>query len=618
MSQNKDDNNTPQRPPVDAGLPKRPVPIIDLKATEIKPETKPAAGTSSAPGSPASTGKPADVKATDTRPGENKPGVGVSAYSVPNVDPKSAAKPGFGSDEKKIDPAKPQAPATARPGSSVPPTSTSGSAATGSAAQGAPAPKTGLGIGRALSYLSAAVLGGLLAIFGADFMASSLGIDVRSSSPVAPVVEDLTARLKKLEQSAVQAPAGRPDTGAIKGVADQLTQANERLAKLEGANRQLTALSDAQTKLVETTRALETRIGEGAPAEAAGRIAKLEEAMQGLAAMAQAQPGRPLPEMARISTKLGEIETAVAALRKSGGGGEATAQIEARLAEARKAEAQMNEAVSQLKAESTKRLREIEAVKTQSERLEQRVEAIKTEAGAAKSNVDALKSDVTAQLQTVARQGDLKASFDGVDKRVTGIETKLDTMSKRDDERQANSERIVVSLQLANLKRVMEQGKPYGEALAEVEKVAGGLVDLGPLKAHREKGVAATAELVAQFRPLTRTVLEAEQDQGQTSTVNRLLNSAKSVVQIRRVGADVQGDGAEALLARAEAHLKSGDLVAAAKEMKALKPELRGTAQTWLDQLEARVTVDRAVKAIEDKLKTSIAGAPAAGKGSKQ
>ena len=238
-------------------------------------------------------------------------------------------------------------------------------------------------------------------------------------------------------------------------------------------------------------------------------------------------------------------------------------------------------------------------------------------AGTAKSNVDALKSDVTAQLQTVARQGDLKTSLEGVDKRVAGIETKLESMSKRDDERQANSERIVVSLQLANLKRVMEQGKPYGEALAEVEKVAGSLADLGPLKAHRDKGVVATAELVSQFRPLTRTVLEAEQDQGQTSTVNRLLNSAKSVVQIRRVGADVQGDTTEALLARAEHHLKSGDLVAAAKEMKALKPELRGTAQAWLDQLEARVTVDRAVKAIEDKLKTSIAGTAAAGKGSK-
>ena len=389
MSQNKDDKSTPQRPAMgasgDAGLPKRPVPIIDLKATEIKPETKPAAGASGSAGAGTSasasasisTGKSADIKSSDA-----KPGVGAAAASVPNIDPKSTAKPGAGIDGTKIDQAKPPAAATTRPGSTVPPTSSSGTSASGSVAKGsapvavahAAAPKAGLGIGRALSYLSAAVLGGLLAIFGADFMASSLGIDVRSSSPVGPAVEDLSARLKKLEQSTAQAPVARPDTGALKGVADQLTQANERLAKLEGANRQLTALSEAQSKLVETTRALETRIGEGAPAEAAGRLAKLEESMQGLAAMAQAQPGRPLPEMARISTKLGEIETAVAALRKGGGGGEVTAQIEARLAEARKAEAQMNEAVTQLKAESTKRLREIEAVKTQSERLEQRVE----------------------------------------------------------------------------------------------------------------------------------------------------------------------------------------------------------------------------------------------------
>ena len=48
MSQNKDDKNTPQRPAMgasgDAGLPKRPVPIIDLKATEIKAETKACGG----------------------------------------------------------------------------------------------------------------------------------------------------------------------------------------------------------------------------------------------------------------------------------------------------------------------------------------------------------------------------------------------------------------------------------------------------------------------------------------------------------------------------------------------------------------------------------------------
>jgi Mitochondrial inner membrane protein len=610
MSQNKDDKTTPPRAPADSGLPKRPVPTIDLKATEVKAETKPAAGASwIAPGAsaPASSTPASSTQASPNKPADSKPSAGAPAAAVPNVDPKS------------------QASAPPRPGASVPPLSPASSSRAPSSSSSAPsapiavvAQSSGFGIGRALSYLSAAVLGGLMAIFGADFLAGTLGLDVRPSSPATPVVEELTTRLKKLEQSAAQPATIRTDTAALKGVTDQLAQANERIAKLEGANRQLAALSDAQSKLVESTRALETRIGQASPAEATGRIAKLEETIQGLAAIAQAQPGRPLPEMARLNTKLGEIETAVAALRKSGSGGEAMAQIEARLAEARKAEArkaeaQMTETVTQLKAESATRLREIEVVKTQAERLEQRVEAAKTDAGAAKSNVDALKTDVTAQLQTVARQSDLKTSFDGVDKRVAGIETRLETMSKRDDERQANSERIVVSLQLANLKRVMEQGKHYGDALAEVEKVAAGLVDLAPLKAHRDKGVMPTAELTAQFRQLTRNVLEAEQDQGQTSTVNRLLNSAKSVVQIRRVGADVQGDGAEALLARAEHHLKSGDLVTAAKEMKALKPELRSVAQGWLDQLEARVTVDRAVKAIEDKLKTSIAGTPAAG-----
>ena len=621
MSQNKDDKGPGSRPTPDAGLPKRPVPTIDLKATEVKAETKPVA---SSPG----------ASQTGAKPAEAKPG-----SVVPNVEAKGAAKPGTPvTDDKKPDAGKPSVSST--PGATWSPTGPTKPVATSSpfaqpaaaktgevgkpassvkGAPPAPAPvappasaRTGSGIGRALSYLSAAVLGGLLAIFGADFVAGTLGIEVRTPGPAVSAVEGLSTRLSKLETSVSQAPASRSDPAPLKAVTDQLAQATERLAKLEGANRQLGALGEAQAQLAATTRALEDKIGKEALAaapDASGRIAKLEETIQALVSTAQSQPGRPLPEVARLSTKLQELEAAVAALRKGGGGAEAMAQIEARLAEARKGEAQMSEAVARLKEDGTSRLREIEAVKTQTERLEGRVEAIKSDAGTARTSVDTLKSDVTAQLQTVARQGDLKSTLEVVDKRVAGLEQRVDTMSKRDDELQANAARIVVSLQLANLKRDMEQGKPFDEQLAAVEKAAGGTLDLAPLKAYRKQGVPTTTDLATQFRTLTRTVLDAEQTKAQATTVDRLLQSAKSVVQIRRVGADVKGDTAEATLARAEHNLKTGDLETAAREMKSLKPELRGTIQAWLDQLEARVAVDRGLKAIEDKLKTSIAGA---------
>lgn len=634
MSQNKDDKSTASRPPADAGLPKRPVPTIDLKATEVKVETASASasspasgpGTNSArtadpkadvkPASAAPSGKPEDVAKTATpqpattaamqsASSSGSSPASKSSATVPPISASSAKSGGGGSttSSTKTGPDKGAADKT--------------SAATSAATAVPPsASKSGGGIGRALTYLSAAVLGGILALFGADYLASSLGIDVRPANPAAPAIEDLSGRLKKLEQAAAQ-PAQLPAVGAVRGLTEQLTQTSDRLAKLESASQQIAALGEAQGKLAESTRSLEAKVSETAPAvEAAGKVAKLEEAMQGLVAMAQSQPGRPIPELARLTTKLTEVEQAVASLRK-GGGNEAMAQIEARLVEARKAEAQMSEAVEQLKAESAKRLRELEGLKTQAERLESRVDAVRAEAGTARNNVDILKTDLMSQLQTVARQGDLKTSLEGFDKRVAGLETRLDAMSKRDAERQTNSERIVVSLQLANLKRVMDQGKPYGEALAEVEKVASGLIDLGPLKAYREKGVPSSAELITQFRAMARAVLEAEQDRGQTSTIDRLLQSAKSVVQIRRTG-DIQGDTAEALLARTEQYLKTGDLVAAAKEVKALKPEARVGAQGWIDQLDARVAVDRAVKAIEDKLKTSIASAPAAAKGGKQ
>ena len=645
MSQNKDDKSAASRPATDGGLPKRPVPTIDLKATEIKADAKAPASAASGPasgfgattgpgfktGSGSSTGlaqvssaatpagKVADAKPAEPKAADGKPAMTSSATGsiVPNIDTKTSGKPG--SDAKKTETPKPQSAANPGGGSkpaTATPSTTSASGRPPSVPP--PAARSGSGfVGRTLSYASAAVLGGLLAIFGADFVAGTLGLDVRPGIPSTSAVDELTTRLAKLERtgSATGQAAGTP---ALQTLTEQLTQANDRIAKLEAGNQQTAThvgnFHVALAGVAETTRKLEERVNQGAgqpaSAEVTGRVAKLEDMIQGLSTLAQAEPGRPLPEMARLSSKLNELETAMAALRKTGHT-DTMAPIEARLAEARKAEAQMSESVAQLKAESTKRLRELEAIKTQTERLEQRVDGVKSDAGTARSHVDALKTDVTAQLQTVARQGDLKASLDVVDKRVAGIEGRIDVMAKRDDERQANAERIVVSLQLANLKRAMEQGKPYAEALAEVEKSAGGLLDVAPLRGNREKGVPNATELAALFKPMARSVLEAEQDKSQASTVERMLQSAKSVVQIRRVGGGVQGDTPEALLARAEHALKTGDLETTAKEMKSLKPELRVVAQAWLDQHEARVTVDRAMKAIEDKLKTAIAGAPA-------
>ena len=98
--------------------------------------------------------------------------------------------------------------------------------------------------------------------------------------------------------------------------------------------------------------------------------------------------GRAFPtyksQETRIEARIADLEPTMT----PGAKGEAVAQIEARLAEARKAEAQMAETVAQLKADNAKRLQELEAIKTQAQRLEQRVDAARNDAGTARAGID--------------------------------------------------------------------------------------------------------------------------------------------------------------------------------------------------------------------------------------
>lgn len=617
MSSSTDDKKGPPRPGASSGDnpgQKRPYATIDLTATEVKkPDEK----------AKPDAGRAEGAKSELARPDAGKAGaMGPSASGPAKAEATPAAKPGSGGPDPKpatagsVPPVAGQSAASGKPSTKPAGTIASpGASAAAGKPSAAAASKTSMWA-KALGYVSAGVIGAIMALIGIDYIASGLGLDLRQAG----LAGDVSTRLARVEKTlGDRAQAASPaDPALMQRLTRELTEANARIARLEEANKQLAALAEGQQKLGAQAKSIEDKLGEGAaaPAEVAGRVARLEASLQGLASVAQTPPGQRLPEVARLTAKVNELETAITTLRKSAGPADLALQIDARLAEARKTEAQTAEAVNQLKSDQTRRLREIEAVKTQTERLEQRLDTVKSgleqALGAARGETGNVKGSVDAMRG--ALEGQIKGAVGPLEQRLADLDGKLATIAQRDQDRQANAQRIVLSLELANLKRALDAGRPYGEALAQVEKLAGGMIDVSALKAHRERGVATPAELQTRFRDVARAVLDAEQDTAQGTTVNRLLASARSVVQVRRVGADVKGDAAEAVLARAEAHLKAGDLEQAAREAATLRPELR-TAQVaaWLGQLEARLSVERALKAIDDKLKTSLAG----GKGDK-
>jgi hypothetical protein len=575
--------------PGETPVPKRPHATLDLKATEIKPPAPAKSPAEASPPKPATAPPPAAA----TPPGAAK------ASSAAATDKTAATKA-------------PEAKAQAKPAEGAkagPPTQGSKPGA-----RPAQAASTTAKFGGLATHLLAGLAGGLLVLVATNWIAPNGGV-----TNEAAVLEERTSavesRLGALEQ------AKSKDDGI--DVAQKLRNADSRIAKLEESNQKVEALRDAQGKLESDTKALAAKLAEqsAGPADR-DRIGKLEERLATLAAAADAEPdGGRIPQLAAITSKITDIETTVSnqleALRKS-----MPQDIEGRVA-------QVAEASEAAKAASQRLDRELAGVRTDAARLSQRLEALKAdgersaatlralqdENGRLASALNDLKGSLDTRLGTVAHPADIAAAVDPVAGKLTALEQNLDSVVKTEQDRKANAERVLLSLELANLKRVVERGQSYAAELSELRKASGGRIDLTSLDRYKDAGVPTQADLEREFRPVMYAVIDAETEPRDGSIVNRLLASAKSVVRVRKVEHSADDKSAEAVVARMDAALKEGRLGDVIAEAKSIPPQASAPVQEWLTKVEARHAVDHAIASIEGQLKASLSGPPPASDG---
>jgi len=575
--------------PGDASGVKKPYATLDLKATEIK---DPKAG--------------ADIKDTakpapgDTKPGQQQPG-GAAAAAGAKAEPASA---GVNKDEAgRKNEAKPAA-ATGKPGGQGAPAAKPGDKPADKVAGGRPAivaPAAGRGrsgIGSLISHLVAGVVGGGLVLFGADAIGPQLGI----STPTA----ELQDRLARLE-TATKAHTSQAE------IAQKLAAAEAKLARLDELSKAVVSLSEAQARTtVETKSLLDKVAAQGNPSE---RIAKLEDTLATIASAAgTGQQSGGIPQLAAITGKVKDLEgtlaAQIAALRRG-----VNQEIDTRIA-------QTAEAAEAAKSGTQRIDRELAAVKTDAARLVQRVEGLKAdtdrtgqtlrvvqeETGGLKSSVEALKGDYDARFKSVARPDDVSGAVAPLTHRLSALEQNLQGVVKSEQDRRATAERIVLALELNNLKRAIDRGQRFGAELAEVRKVAGDKVDLSVLDKYKDQGVPSGSDLLREFRGVAFKAIQADAEPADSSVMDRLIAGAKSVVQVRKTQPTAGDKSAEAVTARIEAALKDGNLRQALEESKALSPRALAPVQDWLNKLEARSAVDRVIAAVETDLKASLAG----------
>jgi hypothetical protein len=249
-----------------------------------------------------------------------------------------------------------------------------------------------------------------------------------------------------------------------------------------------------------------------------------------------------------------------------------------------------------------------EAAKASFARLDRDVGTVKAQADRLSQRISDLKTELQEDLKGAAKSADVAP----LAKKISAIEQELQQLAKSDAAHSANASRVVLALELTNLKRAMDRGEGYDKELAEVKKAAGDTLNLAPLERYTE-GVPTQAELVRSFRKAANAMLDAEVEPAEGGWLDRLLSGTRSIVRVRKANPSGNDRSPEAVIARMEIALKEGRLDEVLAQSKKLPPKAELAGEEWLKNVEARATVDRALADIDAKLKASLGAGPNTG-----
>lgn len=143
-----------------------------------------------------------------------------------------------------------------------------------------------------------------------------------------------------------------------------------------------------------------------------------------------------------------------------------------------------------------------------------------------------------------------------------------------------------VKLAVARLRFAVDSGAPFKEEL-EALQAAGG-PGFGAWTAHAEQGLPTADALARRFKELARARTLRPEGATGAPWLDDVIGRLSDVVSVRRVSRDLAGDGADAALGRAEAHIEDGNLAGAVAELGGdLPPPFGGWRLVARDRLAA-------------------------------
>ncbi|MEP3275480.1 MAG: hypothetical protein ABJN26_19915 [Stappiaceae bacterium] len=577
-----------------AKQPSKPAVTIDLKAKEVKspPEktekpdgdkskTSPTMSAGNKSGQSAGgvkqTGKTtSDKPEKKTGPQSASAASGTAAASASQA----GAKAGSGSSaSSKASTPPPKAPSSAT--TSKPST---GSFQTRPPSAAASQPKSSVGF---FGVLTAAAIGGLIVLAG--------GYGLVESGYVKLGDDSLASRVAAIETS------GRDDFEALKStVADQASSASEALDNGLSALKtqfdeisgrvadiaatpvadptQSAAVKETVDALSEQVKALREAVSSGSAGDGAA-AASLNEALKSVKGQFETFQQASSAELEALKKQLSEF----------GGEGSATQSLQQAVAGL----------ANQFKTAQTSGKTTEELVTTQGDTLQ---------------TMQSQFVGLSGQLSTTQEQiAGIAKNAETLSKSLTEIENQLNALTSRTETveeavgsvsaRELASRAIAIS----SLKDAVDDGRSFATELAAVSKLLPEGTDLSLLQQNSEEGIETSAQLIAGFPNVARSMGAAlNQAEAGDDVLDQLLTNARSLVTIRRSGEDSSSDPSS-LLGSMASKVGKADLAGALSAYENLPEAARQAGAPWANAVKTRLEADSLVSKVTKDVIESLA-----------
>lgn len=183
----------------------------------------------------------------------------------------------------------------------------------------------------------------------------------------------------------------------------------------------------------------------------------------------------------------------------------------------------------------------------------------------------------------------------------------IDALAARAEEAEAKAAgeaaRILARAALTRVVTAVDSGGSYAPALTDLEDVTP--VEIPQTLIEKaETGVPTMNELRETFPEAARAGLKAAWSETPESEVEGITGFLKRQLSARSV-VPKEGDDPDAILSRAEAAVKAGDLGTALTEMEALPETARSAMDEWLQAASARKAAQDAAQELADSLNSN-------------